>query len=183
MGRGGARRPSSPCPAAGGCRVCGAVAARGGDASARRGHAHGGPGSSAGRPRGRVALRRAPGRRDGGTGGGRRGRGEGEARPFLQFGFCFDPRRGEARRHPPTAGMSAALARGRQSRRPDRSLASHGSQEIAAIDSNREAAAAACLRQQTEPAAQSPSRSVTRAGWDPAGSLSRSLSSRAKCSA
>lgn len=163
--------------------MCGAVAARGGDASARRGHAHGGPGSSAGRPRGRVALRRAPGRRDGGTGGGRRGRGEGEARPFLQFGFCFDPRRGEARRHPPTAGMSAALARGRQSRRPDRSLASHGSQEIAAIDSNREAAAAACLRQQTEPAAQSPSRSVTRAGWDPAGSLSRSLSSRAKCSA
>lgn len=65
----------------------------------------------------------------------------GEARPFLQFGFCFDPCCSEARRHPPTTGMSAALAQVRLRWEPDRRLALHGSQEIAAIDSNREAAA------------------------------------------
>lgn len=36
----------------------------------------------------------------------------GEARPFLQFGFCFDPCCSEARRHPPTMGMSGSPGSG-----------------------------------------------------------------------
>lgn len=36
----------------------------------------------------------------------------GEACPFLQFGFCFDPCCSEARRHPPTTGMSGSPGSG-----------------------------------------------------------------------
>lgn len=36
----------------------------------------------------------------------------GEARPFLHFGFCFDPCCSESRRHPPTTGMSGSPGSG-----------------------------------------------------------------------